>query len=883
MIDWLLFMFVRFCLWLRYRITVTGLPKIRRRGRRGILFLPNHPALIDPVMVMATLYPSFRPRALADRHQIDRFFIRSLARRAGALSITDLAKAGGTVEGARSAIDQCVHALRNGDNLILYPGGQVTRQRLEDLRGNSGVEMILREMPDVRIVLIRTHGLWGSGFSWASGKAPNVGRTLRSGIRALLASGIFFAPRRRVTMDVVEPDDFPRHESRAAINRYLEGFFNHDAPPNTHVPRSIWHRGGVQIRPEPPSLAKSGDLTQVSPATRTMIGEFLTELTGIEDISDTARLAHDLGMDSLMVMELVTWLQTEFGMMPGGVDSLQTVGDVMLVAGGQAVSAGTHRLKDVSRTWFTHLTDPRCPEGLNKLTIPQAFLLQASRHPRAALVADQVSGVRTCGDVMLAVRLLCGPIEALPGSNIGIMLPASVAASIMYLSVLFAGKTPAMINWTQGPKNLAHCIEAAGVEAILTSRVLVERLETQGVVFGDVRNLFVYVEDIRAQLGRWKKLSAVLTARLGWWHLRGRAARAPETAAILFTSGSENIPKAVPLTHRNMLTNIADVYRCFSLKRHDSLLGILPPFHSFGLTSSVLLPLCVSLRVVYSPNPTDAATLAATIDAYRPSMLAGTPTFLDGIVRASWGDQLRSLRLVVSGAEKCPPRVYEALQRRCPQTIVLEGYGATECSPIIAVNHEDAHQPYTIGPVLRSLMHAVVDIDITRRVPTGSEGMLLVRGPSVFSGYLDYDGPSPFVEFEGKKWYVTGDLVTEDAHGVLRFAGRLKRFVKLGGEMVSLPAIETILEDWFADQHDEGPVLAVTSPSPEDRAEIVLFTTKPIAREAANQVIREVGMSGLHNIRRVIRIDELPHLGTGKTDYRALQQRLDDEPDHEGS
>ncbi len=177
--------------------------------------------------------------------------------------------------------------------------------------------------------------------------------------------------------------------------------------------------------------------------------------------------------------------------------------------------------------------------------------------------------------------------------------------------------------------------------------------------------------------------------------------------------------------------------------------------------------------------------------------------------------------------------------------------------------------------MLPSLEHAVVDVDAGRRVPDGGRGMLLVRGPSVFGGYLGDEAASPFVEFEGRQWYRTGDLVTEDADGTLTFAGRLKRFVKLGGEMVSLPAIEAVLAERLAgdDEHD-GPAVAVEAAAQDGHPEIVLFTTLDVDREAANRHVREAGLSALHNVRRVVRLPELPVLGTGKTDYRALRERL---------
>ncbi len=283
------------------------------------------------------------------------------------------------------------------------------------------------------------------------------------------------------------------------------------------------------------------------------------------------------------------------------------------------------------------------------------------------------------------------------------------------------------------------------------------------------------------------------------------------------------------------------------------------------------------MRVVYHPNPTDAQVIARLIEAYRATLLIGTPTFLHGIVRASQEKTLSSLRLAVTGAEKCSERVYSAIVERCPQAVVLEGYGVTECSPIISVNPERNPRPFTVGKVLPSLEYVRLAPESRERAPKEMPGMLLVRGPSIFGGYLG-DAPSPFVEFEGKNYYRTGDLVTEDAEGVLTFAGRLKRFIKLGGEMVSLPAIEAALEPHYVSDADKGPVIAVEATPDEEHPEIVLFTTLELEREVVNHQLRDAGLSPIYNIRRVQRLPEMPLLGTGKTDYRALKGMLAGKP-----
>jgi acyl-[acyl-carrier-protein]-phospholipid O-acyltransferase/long-chain-fatty-acid--[acyl-carrier-protein] ligase len=404
----------------------------------------------------------------------------------------------------------------------------------------------------------------------------------------------------------------------------------------------------------------------------------------------------------------------------------------------------------------------------------------------------------------------------------------------------------------------------------LTSGALLGRLAGRGIDLGELEDRFVRAEDLGRRIGTLRKLKAVAASRLSWSALH--CVRPAEPAVILFTSGSESLPKAVPLSHANILANMRDLCAHATLLRTDRMVGMLPPFHSFGLTVTVLLPLCVGIPAVYHADPTEAGMLARLIEAYKVTVVVGTPTFLHGIVRVADPQKLASLRLAVTGAEKCPDRVYEALARQCPQLTVLEGYGVTECSPVISVNDESAPVPGSIGKVLPSLDHALVDPETGERVAPGRQGMLLVRGPSVFGGYLHYDGAPPFVSFEGADWYRTGDLVSSDEAGVLSFRGRLKRFAKVGGEMISLPAIEGILEAQYGS--DEGPVLAVEATPDEDHPEIVLFATFDVDRAEANRQIREAGLSGLHSIRRVVRLDEIPLLGTGKTDYRALRRLL---------
>ena len=858
---------------LRYRVRVKGLAAIREKGTSGILFLPNHPALIEPIMLAARLYRRFQARALADESQIDRFGIRTLARRINVLSLPDLSMTGAQSAGqVRATIDACAAALEQGDNLIVYPAGRIYRQNREQIGANSAVERILKAAPNARVVLVRTTGLWGSRFSWAWGYRPLVMPVLGRGFKSILLNGLFFTPRRTVEIELTEPEDFPRRAGRREINQYLETFYNQAPECNTYVPYLLWERGGVQVHPEPQAATLRDSLSQISPTVRRQVVRHLQEVTGVTGLRDDMSLVRDVGMDSLAVVDLISWLESEYGYAQIDVDSLRRVEDVLLAASGQAVSAGETTLHKINSNWFRARPHPTRPDHLADMTITEAFLYQARRQPDKVIAADLLTGVKTYRDMVLAILILQRHFAALPGEHLGIMLPASVTVGIVYLAALFAGKTPVMVNWTLGKRHLQHALDSLEVRHIVTAQALLSRITAQGIDLSDLMDCFLSLEELRTRINRREKVAALVKSRLSWSALS--RVQPSETAVVLFTSGSESVPKAVPLSHRNILTNVADAYDCFTLKETDSFLGILPPFHSFGLTVSMMLPLTLGAQVVFYPNPTHGGRLAELIEAYKLTILLGTPTFLNGILRACHPEQLTSLRLVVSGAEKCPGHVYDTLATMCPATTVLEGYGITECAPVVSVNHEDDPHRGTIGKIMSSLEYAIVDPESNQRLAPGQKGLLLVRGDSVFSGYLNHEGASPFVEFEGKQWYRTGDLVVENSVRTLTFRGRLKRFVKLGGEMVSLPAIESILVQQFADPNDDGPTLAVVATPTETNPDIVLFCTTDITREVANHVIRTAGLSGLHNIRQVRRIDALPLLGTGKIDHKALVAQL---------
>jgi len=859
---------VKMILSLRYKVNLKGLDVIRKKNReKGILFLPTHPALIDPIILMAWLYPYFEQRPLSDRDQMKRPVIHYFAKYFGVIPIPDPIKYGKEEpENIEKAIRRCAHTLKEGDNVMIYPAGHILKSKYEEIAGNSSIEKIHEYTDRFDIVLIKTRGLWGSSFSRSDGGYPSVENILKKSIPFLLFNLIFFAPRRRVDITMIEKDDLPFEKGRVTVNRAIENEFNIDAPSNTYIPYFWWEGFKAQQRPEPEKRTFIGNIEQISESIKTITVDFLKELSGMEEINPDQHLSKDLGLDSLKRVEISTWIEGEFGFNVANPDSLERVSDVMFAASGEVLTNEVKLLKKFNQNWFK--SSPLREISIKSDTIIDGFIDMCRRAPSLVITADQMADTKTYREMLISIAALRPYFKQLPGKCVGLMLPAGVSSLVSYLTLLFAEKTPVMVNWTVGKRNLLHSLEKTDSEKVLTSRLLVSKLEAAGVDFEDIKQHFVYLEDIASSLCLWEKLKALVCS----FFPSGFKVdiKQDEPAVILFTSGSESLPKAVPLSHRNIITNIKDILSIVRLSPEDRLLGFLPPFHSFGITVTMMLTSLTGIRVVFYPNPTESGTLAKMIEHYKASIIVGTPTFLSAILKASPGNELEPVKMVVTGADKCPDSVYERFSIKCPEAFILEGYGITECSPVVSANREECIKKGSIGKVLPSVEYAIVNEGMTERVSTNEKGMLLVRGDSVFDGYIAHDGDSPFVEFEGKDWYKTGDLVEEDENGILTFAGRLKRFIKLGGEMVSMPAIEAVILAEIEDNEEtEGPIIAVKAFG-DTNPELVLFTVLELDRETVNRFIKKAGLSGLHNIRRVVKIEEIPCLGTGKVNYREL-------------
>jgi acyl-[acyl-carrier-protein]-phospholipid O-acyltransferase/long-chain-fatty-acid--[acyl-carrier-protein] ligase len=489
-------------------------------------------------------------------------------------------------------------------------------------------------------------------------------------------------------------------------------------------------------------------------------------------------------------------------------------------------------------------------------SVVEAVIDAAKIHgKRLIAVEDPVTGAMSYKRLLVGAAVLGRKLMALAdeGKAIGVMLPNANGAVVTILALMSARRVPAMINFTAGAANILAACKAAQLETIITSRAFIEKGKLSaliGAIEHEVRIL--YLEDIRTTVTFVDKLRGLFEASKPLVR-----ARADDWAAILFTSGSEGVPKGVVLSHRNMLANAAQAAARIDFGRQDKVFNVLPVFHSFGLTVGVILPLVSGVRIYLYPSPLHYRTVPELIYGVNATIMFGTDTFLAGYARSAHPYDFRSLRYILAGAEA----VKETTRRTYAEKFglrILEGFGVTETAPVLALNTPMFNKFGTVGrllPGMEARLEPVPGID--------EGGRLYVRGPNVMLGYLRVEKPG-VLEPPPDGWHDTGDIVTIDAEGYITIKGRAKRFAKIGGEMVSLAAIEAIAAELWPDV--SSAVAAVPDLRKGER--IVLVTQKRGATRADFQAFaKSKGAAELMVPSEVLVIDAVPVLGAGKVDH----------------
>jgi len=495
------------------------------------------------------------------------------------------------------------------------------------------------------------------------------------------------------------------------------------------------------------------------------------------------------------------------------------------------------------------------------MVLHQEFIRVAKQRGGAIAIVDKNTNRSIpYTKALIASLMLAEKFQRYDKGFIGLMIPTSAGCSLAMLGALMSGRVPVMINYSTGAaQNVDYAQRKCAFTTIVTSRALIEKINCH------VMPGMVFIEDIMASITTVEKLTAALKASLPLPLLQRtvHAGDDTDTSVILFTSGSEKEPRAVELSHRNIQANLEGIRKMFRLGVDDVMLANLPFFHVFGLTVNHWLPLLTGLKVVPYANPLEFRKICDIVKEEGVTFLVGTPSFLWGYLKKSEPGDFASVRILLSGADKCPDALRKGYKEK-HDVVLLEGYGATETSPVITANTHDRNRPGSVGWVCPGVKVRVEHYDTGVECKPGEVGKILVKGENVMKGYFDDFEETSYHIRHG--WYDTGDMGMMDKDGFLWHVGRLKRFMKVGGEMVSLVRVEDVLEKNLP---DDVACCIVEIPDALKGAKIVAAVTKKVDAQA---ILKK--MSGeLPNIalpKLFVVIEEFPKMGSGKIDFRSV-------------
>lgn len=450
------------------------------------------------------------------------------------------------------------------------------------------------------------------------------------------------------------------------------------------------------------------------------------------------------------------------------------------------------------------------------------------------------------------------------GEPVGVLLPNINAVAVTIFGLSAYGRIPALLNFSAGLWNIKSACQAAQINTIVSSRRFVKKAELDDLIEGLNKHKIqiLWLEDLRKQISFLDKLTGLYRSKRARYFYQKFRLTPDDTGAILFTSGSEGTPKGVVLSHANLMSNVHQIYSATEFTPDDRFFNPLPVFHCFGLTAGMLTPILMGMHCFLYPSPLHYKIIPNLIKKVRSTVLFGTDTFLGGYARTAKSGDFETLRLVIGGAERMKERTRKAWQEGFDLDI-LEGYGATEASPVIAVNTPKNHKNGTVGPFVKDIEYRL------EPVPGLDVGSCLhVKGPNIMAGYLRAEKPG-VLEPPEDGWHDLGDIVTVDDDGFITILGRAKRFANISGELVSLAAVEAFAATIWPDHAH-----AVTSVEDTRKGEQLVLVTDCADADRTQLVknAKEHGIAELMIPKKVVLTEVLPMLGTGKIDYEAITE-----------
>jgi acyl-[acyl-carrier-protein]-phospholipid O-acyltransferase/long-chain-fatty-acid--[acyl-carrier-protein] ligase len=504
-------------------------------------------------------------------------------------------------------------------------------------------------------------------------------------------------------------------------------------------------------------------------------------------------------------------------------------------------------------------------------TVAEGIDAAARQRPGQIMVQDATLQELTYRKMMIGARLLANQwanLQETSHHRVGVLLPNVNAMPVVLLSLWAANKIPAILNFSAGPAIVSSCARLAGLTQIITSKAFLNRTGFDTKPLKDAGIDLVFLEDVRARITGLQKTFMSLRSLVRLPVISG-GARPEDTAVILFTSGSEGDPKGVELTHRNLIANIRQMLSVIDLRGSDRFFNALPLFHSFGLTVGLLLPLVQGVFVFLYLSPLHYRVVPSAFYNLNCTVFFGTNTFLMGYARKAHPYDFRSVRYLFAGAEKLQEAT-SALWMRKFGVRVLEGYGATECSPCLSANVPMNPRPSSAGQFLPAVEYKIERVE---GIEQNGAGRLFVRGPNIMRGYLNSEANARFQALGG--WYDTGDIAKVDPEGFVYILGRLKRFAKVSGEMVSLTAIEEALAGAFPQFGLKFALAVVARPDETKGEKIIAVTNEPkLNLDQVRQAIRARGLGNLAVPREIKFMPDIPRLGTGKISHRELEKMI---------